>query len=1184
MTAAHTAPAFDADYALDDRYRIDAGRIFLTGNQALVRLPLMQRQRDLAAGLNTAGFISGYRGSPLGTFDMNLWEAKAFLDSHQIRFEPGLNEDLAATAVFGTQQATLHAGARVDGVFSMWYGKGPGVDRSCDALKHANYAGTAKHGGVLALMGDDPGAKSSSIAHQSEHAMIHCGIPVLNPASVQDYLDLGLYGWALSRYSGCWIGFKCLTDTIESSGSVSVSPDRVRIVQPTDYQPPASGLHIGWANLPLQVEERLYEHRLSAVRAFARANSLDRVVVEGARRRLGIVTTGKAYGDLRQALEDLGFTEARLRELGISIYKVALSWPLEPERLRAFAAGHDDLLVVEEKRPVMEEQLASILYNVSSRPRLSGKQDPAGRSLVPQVGELTPGVVAGVLRRWFADYAPDWASQLTPLPATPLLTVQAGGLARLPSFCSGCPHNRSTVVPEGSIALGGIGCHGMAVWLPERRTLAVNQMGAEGANWIGQAPFVDIPHIFQNMGDGTYFHSGLLAIRAAVAANVNITYKILVNGAVAMTGGQPIEGEEMAGEITTPEIAHQLAGEGIEHIVVLSDDIEKYLPGTFPTGVRIHDRSEIDRIQKELRELPGVTAIVYDQTCAAEARRLRKQGKLPEPDRRVVINELVCEGCGDCSVQSNCISIEPIETEFGRKRIINQSSCNKDYSCLEGYCPSFATVIGGRIRKLEEQAVDSPGASAHGQAGSDFFADLPDAPIAPLDQPFNIFVAGIGGTGVITIGALIGMAAHLEGKGVSLLDVTGLAQKNGAVASHVRVAKNPEDLHSTRIPAGGADLALGCDIVVATGQDGLQKLSAKRSRAIVNTHVAPTADFASHPDLDMSSAGMEARLRAAIGEERLEMVDATKLATALLGDAIGANLFLVGYALQRGLIPVGLPALERAIELNGRAVDMNKRALAWGRLAAHDAQRVEALATPRIRASKSDVKADSLETVIDRRVGFLTDYQNERYGQRYADFVARVAGVEKAIGGGGDRLARAVARYYFKLLAVKDEYEVMRLWASDAFKRQIETEFEGDFKLQFHLAPQMFFPRDPSTGRVKKLAIDRRIFRLLTQLRHLKFLRHTPLDLFNKTAHRRREWALVGEYERMLDEVLRGLAAHNLDLAVQLAEMPEQIRGFDTVKDGQLATAKEKEAQLLEVFRSSLPQSVGQKGLTVGRV
>ena len=1156
-------PEFDASYELADRYRIQSGRVFLTGNQALVRLPLMQRERDLAAGLNTAGFISGYRGSPLGIFDMNLWQAKRELEEHHIRFEPGLNEDLAATAVFGTQQATLMAGPKVDGVFGMWYGKGPGVDRSCDALKHANYAGTSPNGGVLALMGDDPGAKSSSIAHQSEPAMIHCGIPVLNPSSVQDYLDFGLYGWALSRYCGLWVGFKCLTDTVESSGSVYVSPDRLQIVQPTDYEPPPGGLHVGWANIPLQVEERLFEHRLPALAAFLRANPIDRTMLEANQRRLGIITTGKAYGDLRQALEDLGLSDDKARELGISIYKVGLTWPLEREGLRAFARGHRDLLIVEEKKGIIEEQLASILYNLSERPRLRGKQDLDGSPLVPQIGELTPKLVAGILRRVIAQEAPEWAARLAPDPEQPGLAVAPGGLARLPSFCSGCPHNRSTVVPEGSIALGGIGCHGMAVFLPERRTLAVNQMGAEGANWIGQAPYCEVDHIFQNMGDGTYFHSGFMAIRAAIAANVNITYKILVNGAVAMTGGQPIEGEEMAGEITTPEIAHQLAAEGVEHIVVLSNEIEKYSPGTFPSGVEVYDRKEIDRVQKQLREIPGVTALLYDQTCAAEARRLRKRGEFPDPDRRIVINEAVCEGCGDCSVQSNCISIEPVETEFGRKRTINQSSCNKDYSCLEGYCPSFASVIGGKLRKVETVGVDTSSAS-----GSLFDA-LPDAPVAPLDQPFNIFVAGIGGTGVITIGALIGMAAHLEGKGVSLLDVTGLAQKNGAVASHVRVARTPEELHSTRIPEGGADLALGCDIVVATGADGMQKLSPLRTQAVVNTHVAPTADFASNADLDMSSAGMESRIRAAVGDERADFVEATTLATALLGDAIGANLFMVGYALQKGLIPVGLPALERAIELNGRAIEMNKQAIAWGRLAAHDVEKVRELAGSRMRGVKTAAKAETLEEIVARRVRFLTEYQNEQYAQRYAARVEQVLAAERSIGAEDHPLAKAVARYLFKLMAVKDEYEVMRLWAGEAFQRQLDTEFEGNYKLQFHLAPQMFFPRDPDTGRVRKINFDRRIFWLLKLMRHFKFLRHTPLDLFNRTAHRKREWALLAEYEETLDELMRNLTPSNRELAVQIAEIPEHIRGFDTVKDAQLETAKEKEAELLDAFRRS---------------
>ena len=777
---------------------------------------------------------------------------------------------------------------------------------------------------------------------------------------------------------------------------------------------------------------------------------------------------------------------------------------------------------------------------------------------MPQIGELTPSIVAGVLRRWVAERAPEWSGRLVPEPPAPA-ALAPGALMRLPSFCSGCPHNRSTVIPEGSIALGGIGCHGMAVFLPERRTLAVNQMGAEGANWIGQAPFTEVDHIFQNMGDGTYFHSGLLAIRAAVAANVNITYKILVNGAVAMTGGQPIEGEEMAGEITTPEIARQLASEGIERIAVLSNEVDKYASGIFPQGVTLHDRGELDRVQKELRAIPGVTALLYDQTCAAEARRLRKRGEFPDPDRRVVINEQVCEGCGDCSVQSNCISIEPVETEFGRKRTINQSSCNKDYSCLEGYCPSFATVVGGRLRKIEQPGVDAgPG---------DLFAGLPDPVVASLAEPFNVFVAGIGGTGVITIGALLGMAAHLEGKGVSLLDVTGLAQKNGAVASHIRVARTPEELYSTRIPAGGADLALGCDIVVATGLDGLQKLSPTRTTAIVNTHVAPTADFASSPDLELSSSGMEAKIEAAVGAERADFVAATELATALLGDAIGANLFMVGYAMQKGRIPVGLPALLRAIELNGRAVEMNKTALAWGRLAAQDPERVRELARPQMRSAQRPPVAETLAEIVERRVEYLTAYQNAAYARRYAARVAGVGAAERAIGAEEERLARAVARGLFKLMAVKDEYEVMRLWSDDAFQRQLDAEFEGDYKLQFHLAPQLLLPRAEDTGRVKKLTIDRRVFAVLKQLRHFKFLRGTPLDFFNRTAHRRGEWALLAEYEVLLDELVRGLSPANLDLAIQLAEIPEQIRGFDTVKDAQKAAAKEKEAELLEAFR-----------------
>ncbi|MFP8878217.1 MAG: indolepyruvate ferredoxin oxidoreductase family protein [Myxococcota bacterium] len=1152
-----TGAGFDANYALDDKYVLESGRIFLNGVQALVRLPLMQRQRDLAAGLNTAGFISGYRGSPLGGYDFALWQAKSTLETHHIHFEPGVNEDLAATSVWGSQQSQLIDGPRYDGVFGIWYGKGPGVDRSCDALKHANYAGSSPAGGVLVLAGDDPGAKSSSIAHQSEYALVHCGIPILNPSNIQDYLDFGLFGWAMSRYSGCWVGFKCLTDTVESSASVVVDPDRVVVVHPDDFELPPLGLNISFSNYPIAVESRLFEQRHLAAQAFVRANGLDRVALDSPNRRLGIVTTGKTYLDVRQALEELGVDDTRAATLGLSIYKVAMPWPLEPVGARAFASGLDEVIVVEEKRPLMEEQLALLLYNLDSRPRLVGKRDEQGTALVPNVGELSPQSVLGVLRVWLERCSPGFAA-----PHTPDAMVEAGAgasnLTRIPSFCSGCPHNTSTVIPDGSIAMGGIGCHGMAAFMPERRTLAVTQMGGEGATWIGQSRFTDTPHIFQNLGDGTYFHSGLLAIRAAVTANVSITYKILVNGAVAMTGGQPIEGEPMEGEITTPEIVRQLDAEGVATIAVLSDDIAKYPRGSFPSGVTVHHRDKLDRVQRQLRGVSGVSAIVYDQTCAAEARRLRKRGEFPDPDRRIVINEAVCEGCGDCSVQSNCIAIEPIETEFGRKRKINQSSCNKDFSCIKGLCPSFVSVIGGSVRKHRGDAV----------AGyEELFAALPEPRVADTNQPFNVFVAGIGGTGVITVGALIGMAAHLEGKGCSILDVTGLAQKNGAVSSHVRIAARPDDLHATRISNGAADLLLGCDIVVAAGADGVSKLRAGRTTVIVNSHVAPTSDFATNADLDLSSAAMEDCMRATTSDDDFYVIDSTRLATALMGDAIASNLFLVGFALQKGRLPVGIGALERAIELNGREVAMNKRALAWGRLAAHDFDAVEAAARPNQRESQTQQSTHGLDELVANRVAFLTRYQSARFAGEYAGFVDRVARAENRVSGDGSRLAEAVARYLSKLLAYKDEYEVARLYASDDFQRQLRAEFEGDYKLQFHLSPPLFTPRDRDTGRFIKLTFGPWFMKAFELLAKLKFLRATPLDIFGYTRHRRLQVRMIRDYRATVEELLDGLTAGNLDQAVEIASIPEHIRGYDIVLERHHEDALSKQSELLDAFR-----------------
>jgi indolepyruvate ferredoxin oxidoreductase len=1062
--------------------------------------------------------------------------------------------------VWGTQQATLHADAKVDGVFGLWYGKGPGVDRSCDALKHANYAGTAKHGGVLALCGDDPAARSSSIAHQSEHAFVHCAIPVLNPSSVQEYLDFGLFGFALSRFAGSWVAMKCLTDTVDSARSVDVGPDRVQIVAPADFELPPGGLSIRWANLPLEVERRVHQQRLPAALAFARANGIDRDVFGAAagRRRLGIVTAGKAYLDVRQALDELGIDERRAAELGLCLYKVGLVWPLEPEGLRRFCTGLEDVLVIEEKRALIEEQLARVLYNLSDRPRLLGKHDERGAPLVPAEGELAPGAIAEILRGWLECRVPELAATLPPRPPE-IAAAAASGLMRLPSFCSGCPHNRSTVLPEGSFALGGIGCHGMAVWLPERRTLAVTQMGGEGANWIGQAPYVGTQHIFQNVGDGTYFHSALLAIRAAVAAKVNITYKVLVNGAVAMTGGQPIEGEPaLQGEITVPEVARQLDAEGVRRIAVVSDDPTKFGEGRFPAGVTLHHRDELDRVQKQLREVAGVSALVYDQSCAAEARRLRKQGTLVEPEPRVVINEEVCEGCGDCSVQSNCISIEPIETALGRKRRINQSSCNKDYSCLHGYCPSFVTVIGGKLRKSGGAAVEADEA---------LFAALPEPAVAALDRPWNVLVTGIGGSGVITVGALIGMAAHLEGKGASALDVTGLAQKNGPVTSHIRVAVRPEDLFATRIAAGATDLLLGADIVVTAGADTLLRIGKGRTHAVVNRHVAPTSDFAMHPDLDLSPARMEQAIAAAAGAENGHFLDATALATALLGDAIGTNLFLVGFALQRGWLPVSRDALERAIELNGRAIAMNKRALAWGRLAAHDLAAVQRAARPGLR-DEAPPAEPSLEALVEHRAALLTTYQSAAYARRYRDLVARVATIERERCGPGDApLARAVARYAAKLMAYKDEYEVARLYTDGSFQAQLARDFESWERLEIQLAPQIANPRDPDTGRAKKRSLGPWMFPVLRVMARFKFLRGTPLDPFGWTAHRKMERQLVRDYAATLDAVLAALTPANRAQAVEIARIPELIRGFDLVKEKQLADAQAKQRELLDAFR-----------------
>ncbi|HXH02130.1 MAG TPA: indolepyruvate ferredoxin oxidoreductase family protein [Candidatus Competibacteraceae bacterium] len=1140
-----------ATVTLDDKYALDSGRVFLTGTQALARLLIMQHQRDRARGLNTAGFVSGYRGSPLGGLDQTLWKAKKFMAEHHIHFQPGLNEDLAATAVWGSQQVGLWPGSRYDGVFAMWYGKGPGVDRSGDVFKHGNLFGTSKLGGVLVIAGDDHAAKSSTLPHQSEYAFMDAMIPVLNPAGVQEILDLGIFGWELSRYCGCWIALKTISENVDSSASVYVDPQRVQIVIPTDFELPPEGVHGRWPTKPLEQEYIHQKYRLYAALAFAKANRLNRIVLDSPNPRFGIVTTGKSYLDVMQALNDLGIDEREAARIGLRVYKVGMSWPLERDGVREFAQGLEEVLVVEEKRAVIENQFKEQLYNWREdvRPRVIGKFDENREWILPSTGELTPARIARVIANRIARFHTSETIQrrLAFLEAKEeALSRPRELIERVPHFCSGCPHNTSTRVPEGSRAMGGIGCHYMVTWM-DRRTDTFTQMGGEGVTWIGQAPFTDTPHVFQNLGDGTYFHSGILAIRAAIAANVNITYKLLYNDAVAMTGGQPIDGT-----LTVPQLSHQLYGEGVRRIAVMSDEPQKYQghKSEFPPGVTFHHRDELDKVQRELREVKGVSVLIYDQVCATEKRRRRKRGLMEDPPKRAFINDLVCEGCGDCSIQSNCLSVIPLETEFGRKRAIDQSNCNKDFSCIKGFCPSFVTVHGGRLRK-NKAAASAP------------ISELPEPTLPAIDQPYDIFITGVGGTGVVTIGALLGMASHIEGKGVSVLDMTGLAQKYGAVVSHVRIAPKPEAIHAVRIAAGNARLLLGCDLVVAASNDALSKLNPETSQAVVNIHQSMPAGFTRNPDFKFPGQEMLDTVREAAGQTHA--VDATTLATELLGDAIYANPFLMGYAWQKGLIPLSQESLFKAIELNGTAVETNKAAFQWGRYAAVDPEAVQRVAEPVPLAAPP---ARTLEEIVARRVAFLTDYQNASYAQRYRKLVDKVQAAERDKTPGQTALAEAVARYYFKLMAYKDEYEVARLYTSGEFLKKLEAQFEGDYTLEFHLAPPLFAKRDPDSGHLLKRSYGPWMLKAFSYLARLRFLRGTPLDVFGYSAERRHERQLIKDYAALIEQLVANLGHDNHAIAVELASLPEHIRGYGHVKEASLSKAEQRKQELLNLFRN----------------
>jgi len=1119
------------NYELIDRYRRESGRVLLTGTQALVRIPLMQRTADIAAGLNTAGFISGYRGSPLGMLDQELWRARRFLEESNIEFLPAVNEDLAATAILGSQQVETDPGKTVDGVFGIWYGKGPGVDRAGDALKHGNAYGSSPTGGVLVVAGDDHGCISSSMPHQSDVAFLTFMMPHLNPASVAEYLDYGLYGIALSRFSGMWVGFKAITETVESAMSVELPVYR-QFVIPADYVAPASGLHYRWPDFPgPQIEERL-EAKKAATLAFVAANPIDRKIFDVPDAKFGIVTTGKAHLDLLEALRLLGIGGEDARRIGIDVYKVGMVWPLEPVGALDFVQRKNEVLVVEEKRGIIESQFKEYFYDYPGKKpqRMVGKQDENGERLVPWIGELSPILLAPIVaarldREFGGDRFMRRADELA-RQRGPEITV--GGATRMPYFCSGCPHNTSTKVPEGSKALAGIGCHFMASWM-QRDTDGLIQMGGEGVNWIPRSKFNGGQHVFQNLGDGTFYHSGSLAIRQAIAADTNITYKILYNDAVAMTGGQPVDGP-----LSVEGIAHSVHAEGVKRIAVVSDEPELFDTSNFPAGTSISHRNELDKLQRELRDIPGVTVLIYAQTCATEKRRRRKRGKLEDPMKFVVINELVCEGCGDCSVESNCLSVVPKETPFGRKRQIDQNNCNKDYSCVNGFCPSFVTVEGDIAR---------PQAAASYQDELELLnQQLPETEIPKIDHCYDLLVTGVGGTGVITVSALITMAAHVERKGASELDFMGFAQKFGPVLSYLRIAEQPSDINQVRIDPARADGLIGCDIVVSSSPKASITYQRDHTRALINTAEMLTGDFIQKRDASLRASDRVAAISAAIGEQNLHTIDANRLAERLMGDTIYSNVIMVGCAWQQGLIPVSLAALLRAIELNGIKIEENKQAFTWGRIAAHNAAAIERI------LDGSSHEVETLDRMVERRRAFLKDYQDKALADRYVALVNRAREAESAVSD-DNKLATAIAKSYFRLLSYKDEYEVARLHTDEKFLASLRRDYGDRAKLRFHLAPPILNGKRDARGRPLKKEFGAWILPLFRLLASLKKLRGTAFDIFGYTAERRMERQLIATFEDTVEDILLHLEPNTIEQACGHIDAYLDIRGYGPVKE-----------------------------------
>ena len=1141
---------------LEDKYLASEGWVYMTGTQALVRLPIQQRMQDEAAGLNTGGYVSGYRGSPLGRYDMELQQAEKHLKARNIVFRAGLNEDLAATAIWGAQHVGNFPGAKVDGVFGVWYGKGPGVDRSGDVLRHGNLAGTSQHGGVVCIAGDDHGSKSSTVANFSDPVFMAVGMPVLYPSSTQELLDYGLHGIAMSRYSGCWIGMKAVTDVVEGGGSVYVSPTHPVIKIPD--QALKGSLSIKVFDPPLVQEDRLYNKKIHAALEYAQANGINTIVAETPTAEVGVISAGKAWQDTLQALEGLSADDHGRSVAGVRLLKIGMVWPLDPEIVRRFAKGLKKIVVVEEKRPILEDQVRAILYGTMDAPQIIGKyvshgvfDAERGDAAFLNCGELSPASIEPVLRR-----ALDLAD---PNQGKPGSLINTSFPVRPPSFCSGCPHNRSTKVIPGSRALAGIGCHAMATLLDPINTNTISHMGAEGVMWLGQQPFTSEKHVFTNLGDGTYSHSGFLAIRQAVAAGVPITYKLLYNGFVSMTGGQAVEtGQSPA------QILGALAAEGVAKMAVVTDEPEKYEGVALPQGVPVYHRTKMEAVQKEFREYPGVSVILYDQPCATERRRLRKRGKWQDPPKRTFINTAVCEGCGDCGKASTCMSIEPVETELGRKRAINQASCNKDFSCLEGFCPSFVTVHGGKLRKKSGTKGSGIGLSLE-----EAIARLPEPPVPPLTRAYSILAAGIGGTGVVTVGQTLAVAAHIEGYFSSNLDITGLAQKYGAVGSHVRIAPDAGMLHATRIGKGELDLLIGCDLVVAAGAESVSALSSARSVAVVSNELAPTAAFPRDPDWNMDPVALEKSIRDILGN-RAHFVNAQKSADMLVGDPLGANMFLLGAAWQRGYVPLSLAALFRAIELNGVSIEMNKAAFGWGRFAAHDPGCISTLldSSGFQAINFLPMQKRRFEQVLQHRSSHLLDYGDERLVRRYQEFVGVVRAKEQVLGL-DERLSTAVAHNYHKLLAFKDEWEVARLYSAPDFKMELAKQFEGDYRLHFHLGAWPLARRDKDTGKVLKREVGPWVLPVFSLMSRLRIVRNTWLDPFRGNQERRFNDQLLSFYEKDVGTILENLNETNVQDAIRLASIPERVRGYGHVRVTQWEATQPARTDLLKKLHPS---------------